>query len=75
MNNQAQTQEKKMDNGNRICRSCNKPFVISVGEVVWLKEHNLELFTHCQDCRKSRKQARLAATASPKDPNAGKVEF
>lgn len=40
----------------RICKTCNKPFSISEGEMKWIKEHNLAPFTHCKHCRMMRKK-------------------
>lgn len=47
----------------RTCKRCNKPFSISSSEQKWLKDHNLEFFTHCKTCRAARKAER-AATAT-----------
>lgn len=40
----------------RICKTCNKPFFISEGEMEWIKAHNLAPFTHCKHCRRMRKK-------------------
>ena len=42
----------------RICKTCNKPFSITDGELEWLKEHKLLPFTHCSSCRRTRKKAK-----------------
>lgn len=37
-------------------KDCNKSFTILPGEVKWLKEHGLEIFKRCPECRKRRRE-------------------
>ncbi len=51
----------KETNGMAITRTCKeenckKEFTISVEEAKWLKEHELELFKRCPECRKRRRE-------------------
>ena len=41
----------------RKCKTCKKEFTIDQGQADWLKKKGLELFTHCECCRKERRAA------------------
>lgn len=51
----------------RICKTCNKPFSITDGELEWLKEHKLLPFTHCSSCRRTRKKAKKMKEKAAKE--------
>ena len=40
----------------RICKTCNRPFSISDNELAWLEARGLKPFTHCSECRASRRE-------------------
>lgn len=39
----------------KLCKTCNKPFSISKGELEWLKQKDLKPFERCYECRKKRR--------------------
>jgi hypothetical protein len=41
---------------NLICRSCKKPFILTIDEQEFLIRRKLAPFTHCRPCRKLRKK-------------------
>lgn len=45
----------------RVCRACSKSFPITYEQITWLKAHGFQLFSHCPQCRDSRRHAGDAA--------------
>lgn len=45
----------------RKCKTCQEKFTIGEDQVKWLQKKGLELFAHCEKCRKARKAANEAA--------------
>ena len=41
---------------HRICKICNRTFSISDNELAWLEARGLKPFTHCSECRASRRE-------------------
>lgn len=57
----------------RICKTCNRPFSISENELAWLEARGLKPFTHCSECRASRREkARREQKEQEKRNNNGK---
>lgn len=40
----------------KTCKTCNKPFSISKGELEWLERRGLKPFERCPECRKKRRE-------------------
>lgn len=59
----------------RICRRCQKTFIISKGEADWLTERGLALPTHCQKCRTLRRQEREKSKAAEAEREKNQTEF
>lgn len=41
----------------RICRDCQRQFIVTVGEQDFFRARELSIPNRCQDCRKQRRRA------------------
>lgn len=50
------------ETGSKVldCVDCGKPFVWSLGEQDYFKQHNLQQPKRCKNCRRARREERAA---------------